>query len=64
MTSGYTINTHSNERLEALRLRQRHSGLTVTVWVLGIVNVPPTKVWVVYWDETAFCDAPTFVVEM
>jgi len=34
------------------------------IWVLGIVNSPPTKVWVVCCDETVICDVPMFVVKL
>jgi len=34
------------------------------IWVLGIVDSPPTKVWVVCCDKTSFCDVPTIIVEL
>ena len=34
------------------------------IWVLGIVNSPPTEVWVVCLDETGICDVPMLVVEL
>ena len=32
------------------------------VWVLGIINSPPTKVWVVWSNKACFCDVPMLVV--
>jgi len=34
------------------------------IWVLGIINSPPTEVWVVCQDETSVCDVPMLVCEL
>jgi len=33
------------------------------IWVLGIVDSPPTKVWVVCCNEAGVCDVPAVVVK-
>jgi len=34
------------------------------VWMLGIIESPPTEVFVVCQNETCFCDVPMLVVKL